>query len=275
MKSYLKTKDFSVSQEVFELLYDEEKELMVTHPKPKNLEAYYESEAYISHTDSKQTFLESLYQTVKKVNLNRKVKLAEGYCNGNRKLLDIGSGTGDFLAVANRKGWNVAGVEPNQKARQKSSSKGIDARSTLDEIGDQKFQVITLWHVLEHLPDLETSITQINKLLHDNGTLIVAVPNYKSWDANYYKEHWAAYDVPRHLWHFSKTAIETIFSMQGFRLVKTKPMWFDAFYVSILSEKYRESNFVFVKGILFGLWSNMRAMVTKECSSQIYILQKA
>ncbi len=275
MRSYLKTKDFSVSKEAFELLLDEEREMLVTHPKPKNIEPYYDSSDYISHTDSKNTFFEKLYQRVKGINLKRKLALINSMSQGEKNLLDIGSGTGDFLMYAKSQGWKVCGVEPNQIARQKSSQKGIQVMSNIDDLNEIKFQVITLWHVLEHFTDLEKAITKITTLLEDNGTLVVAVPNFKSFDAQYYKTYWAGYDVPRHLWHFSKESIDAIFSEFGFKLVKVIPMWFDAFYVSILSEKYRGSKLAFIKGFMIGCYSNIHALFTKECSSRIYILKKA
>lgn len=275
MKSFLKTKDFSVSQEEFELLYDSEKDFLATHPQPKNLDRYYQSESYISHTDAKQTFFERAYQLIKGTNLKRKLKLARKYASGEQRLLDVGSGTGDFLVAAKHGGWQVAGVEPNEKARIKSQQKGVKVNDDLFSLEEQYFQIITLWHVLEHLPYLDKSIAQIGKLLKNNGTLIVAVPNFKSWDAQHFGKYWAAYDVPRHLWHFSRTSIEHIFKEHGLVLVKTKPMWFDAFYVSILSEKYKNSKAAFLKGMLLGFWSNLRALSSKEYSSVIYILKNS
>lgn len=274
MERYLRTKDFSVSQEEFQLLYDKKRELLITDPKPVALDSYYNSDAYISHTDARNTLLDRVYQYVKTISLNKKIALVNKYAEGNKTLLDIGSGTGDFLAKARNHGWQIGGVEPNDRARQKSLDKDISVKRSTEEFNNEKFQVITLWHVLEHLPELEKSIAKMAKLLEKDGTLIVAVPNFKSWDAQYYEEFWAAYDVPRHLWHFSRSAIANIFSEYGFGIKQVKPMWFDSFYVSILSEKYKKSSFPIFKGTVIGLWSNIRALFTKECSSHIYILKK-
>lgn len=280
-KIYLKTKDFLVSGEEFSLLYDEDFDMLVTHPQPENeqLSAYYKSEFYISHTDSRTSFTDRIYQLVKNFALRGKIRLIEKQNKGTRfpltrKLLDIGCGTGDFLVKAKQKEWQVFGVEPNEQARELSKLKGIFVEEKLQNIQEGNFDVITLWHVLEHLPDLEAQIEIISQKLKPNGTLVVAVPNFKSFDAKHYKTYWAAYDVPRHLWHFSKEAVKRIFSKHRFELVKTKPMWFDAFYVSLLSEKYKTGKSNFFKAFWVGLRSNFSGMVSKEYSSHIYILKK-
>ncbi|MGD1945421.1 MAG: class I SAM-dependent methyltransferase [Croceivirga sp.] len=264
-----------MSKETFELLYDDELDMLVTHPRPINLSRYYESENYISHTDQAKSFPDSLYQKVKGINLKSKFHLVKKYTNGEKTLLDIGAGTGDFLLYVKRRGWKVQGVEPNPAANRLASEKGLQLKKDLKEIEARKFDVITLWHVLEHLPELEESLSALCDKLKEGGTLVIAVPNFKSFDANYYKTFWAAYDVPRHLWHFSKTAIEKLFSKQQMQVVKTKPMWFDAFYVSLLSEKYKTGHKNWFKALAIGLWSNTKGMFSKEHSSHIYILKKA
>ncbi|MEM1338720.1 MAG: class I SAM-dependent methyltransferase [Bacteroidota bacterium] len=274
MKLYLKTKDFSVSQEEFELHLDENTELLYTYPLPKDLDPYYDSDNYISHTDANRTLLERLYQIAKFFNLKRKEKYARNYCLDKRTILDIGAGTGDFLAYTRKRKWQVFGIEPNKGAREKARSKGINVHAKMEDLGGNTFQIITLWHVLEHLPNLDESIARIYDLLEAQGTVFVAVPNFKSFDAKYYEKHWAAYDVPRHVWHFSKNAIQQKFKSHGFTLIKTFPIWLDAFYVAILSEKYKGSQWPMLKGMCFGLISNMKALVSKQWSSHIYVLQK-
>ncbi len=274
MKLYLKTKDFSVSQEEFELFQDVSKELLYTHPIPEDLDKYYDSEDYISHTDADRTLFDKLYQLAKRYSLGKKERHARRYCRGKKTLLDIGSGTGDFVLFAKQKQWRAIGVEPNEKAVKKSTTKGIQVYLTLEDLKEESFRIITLWHVLEHLPKLEESIAKMHKLLDEQGTLIVAVPNFRSFDAQYYGPYWAAYDVPRHVWHFSKQAIQEIFDAHGLRLIKTIPMWLDAYYVAILSERYKGSKWPFLKGILIGCISNLKAMVSKEWSSHIYVLRK-
>ncbi len=274
MRSYLKTKDFFKSQEEFELFLNEDLEMLTTSPRPKSLEAYYDSKAYISHTDDTSNLIAKLYQRVKKYNLKSKLKLIQKYTLEGNTLLDVGAGTGDFLIEARGDNWQVFGIEPNSSARMLAQKKGQHLEESMKTLKDQEFSVITLWHVLEHLPDLEHQIEMLKGLLQNNGFLFVAVPNFKSFDAQHYGKFWAAFDVPRHLWHFSKKSIKMLFEAEGFKLVATKPMVFDAFYVSLLSEKYKGSKLQFFKGFLIGLLSNIKAIFTGQYSSLIYILQK-
>lgn len=273
---YIKTKDFLVSGEPFDLLYDEEKKMLYTSPQPnvEDLSTYYESEAYISHTDSKKGIMPFLYQKVKKYSLQKKVNLISSLNKDTGNLLDIGAGTGDFLKLAQEKGWNVFGVEPNQKAASFAREKKIHLETSLENFSGKQFDVITLWHVLEHLPDLDNTVKEIEHLLKPGGVLVIAVPNFKSFDAKHYKKYWAAYDAPRHLWHFSRDSMELLFS-ENIKLKKIKPMIFDSFYVSLLSEKYKSGNKFSLKSIFIGFWSNLRAWSTKEYSSLIYCYKKS
>lgn len=274
MKRFLKTKDFAVSGEEFELLLDTELNMLRTNPEPKDLENYYNSEAYISHTDSAKTLVDKLYQHIKKYNLRKKISLINKYTTSDKTLLDIGAGTGSFLESAKISGWETYGIEPNKKARDLAINKGLELKENIDLLEKQDFQVITLWHVLEHLPDLNLQINKIASLLNEDGTLILAVPNFQSYDAKYYKEYWAAYDVPRHLSHFSQLSIRKLFAQNGMKVVKIRPMIFDSFYVSLLSEKYKHGKEIFLKALLVGLKSNISAWKTKEYSSLLYILKK-
>ncbi len=273
MKLYLQTKDFTVTKEEFELKHNLDLDMLVTDPVPDNLSLYYESEDYISHTDAKKTFIDKIYQAVKTYSLNKKVKLITKYSNENKSLLDVGAGTGDFLITAKTNNWNVNGVEPNSKAKKLASEKGLQLFSDLDSLPNKEYDIITLWHVLEHLPDLEIKIRRLKSLLKKDGTLIIAVPNYKSYDAQYYKKFWAAYDVPRHLWHFSKLSIAKLFALENMKVIKTRPMLFDSFYVSLLSEKYKTGKQNFIKAFYIGLLSNLKAIKSKEHSSIIYIIK--
>ncbi|WP_396632723.1 class I SAM-dependent methyltransferase [Maribacter sp. R86514] len=270
----LQTRDFLVTQENFELVYDSKTDMLVTKPVPKDLSKYYDPNNYISHSDDGNGLLEKIYQLVKKYTLNKKVQLINHYTNQEKKLLDIGCGTGEFLIHAKNKNWKTVGVELNDQARQKASNKKIDTFKSLDNLNNQKFDVITLWHVLEHLPNLEDQILKIKSLLEKNGTLIIAVPNYKSYDAKYYKQYWAAYDTPRHLWHFSQKAIKTIFAEKNFIVKDTLPMYFDSYYVSLLSENYKNGSSNYIKAFYRGFVSNLKAKSTTEYSSLIYVLKK-
>ena len=270
----ISTKDYLLTQESFQLEYDSKSDMLVTKPVPEDLEKYYDPNNYISHSDSGNGLLEKIYQTVKRYTLNKKVKLINKYTIEEKKLLDIGCGTGEFLFNAKNKNWKTVGVELNQNARKKATDKKLEIYKSLDAINNQKFDVITLWHVLEHLSDLDNQINKITSLLNKNGTLIIAVPNYKSYDAQYYKEFWAAYDTPRHLWHFSQNAIKTIFINKKIEVVETLPMYFDSYYVSLLSEKYKTGSSNYFKAFYRGLISNMKAKTSSEYSSLIYVLKK-
>ena len=274
MKLYLKTKDYSFSNEEFDLIWDESKDMLITEPVPDNLASFYQGDNYISHTDSKKSIVDSLYQVIKVKNIKNKIQLIDNQGYKSKKLLDIGAGTGDFLIFANQQGFKVSGVEPNEKARGRAQQKGIKLTEDLEELSDSNFDVITLWHVLEHLPDLNHQIRTISNLLNDSGILIIAVPNFRSWDAKHFGKYWAGFDVPRHLWHFSKSSIHLLFKEHGMKVKTIKPMWFDAFYVSLLSEKYKGNRFYFLSAFFKGLWSNIQAIFTKEYSSLIYVLEK-
>ncbi len=274
MSLFLKTKDFSVSNESFELHLDSELEMLKTHPQPDELLPYYDSKVYISHTDSKTSFVDRLYHYIKRLNLRKKVQLIENQGHKSRVLLDYGAGTGDFLAMTCKRGFYGEGVEPNEKARIKAKSKKINLLPDLASLTHKKFDVITLWHVLEHLPSLDTHIEQLKDLLNEDGLLVVAVPNFKSFDAGHYGAHWAAYDVPRHLWHFSRKSISKIFGKHHMEVFATKPMVFDAFYVSMLSEKYKENRLYLFRAFFVGMWSNIKAVFTGEYSSIIYLIKK-
>lgn len=274
-RTFLNVQDHLVSGEQFQLVYDPELDMLKTLPQPhiESLPNYYESKDYISHTDDKRGLFSTMYQIVKKWSLQKKADLILQQNAGVGSLLDVGAGTGDFLKTAKEKGWEVHGMEPNKSACILSSEKGIELKNTLDEFHGMKFDVVSLWHVLEHIPNLEETISQLSELVKPNGILIIAVPNFKSYDAKYYKQFWAAFDVPRHLWHFSKNSLEKLFS-EDFILEKIEPMIFDSFYVSLLSEKYRSGTKFSVKAIWVGLKSNLRAQKSKEYSSHIYCFRK-
>lgn len=276
ISTFLKVKDHTVSGKKFDLLFNNNYDMLLTSPQPSEheLPEFYKSKNYISHTDSKKKFTDKLYQVIKKKMLLRKLKWIndEGKTSGN--LLDIGAGTGDFLLAAKNKGWNTSGVEPNPDAFALAENKGVFLSKNFQGFQEKQFDVITMWHVLEHVPDLEMQIFQIKKLLKEDGLLVVAVPNFKSFDAAQYKEYWAAYDVPRHLWHFSKTAIEKIFGEFDMHVRKTLPLKFDSFYVSLLSEKYKNGKLNLLSAFKNGIHSNVQAKKTGEYSSLVYFIYK-
>jgi len=276
-------KDFTVSGESFELHYNPELDLYATSPQPEEeqLSQYYQSKAYISHTDSRESFFDKIYQWVKWYAIQRKVKLIDSLGTSARKLLDVGCGTGSFLEAAAKKHWQVFGVEPNPDAQDLARQKlnkdacvfdSIEAFNSNAYLGT--FDVITLWHVLEHVPDYDVYINKLKKLLTPTGILLIAVPNYKSYDASHYQSFWAAYDVPRHLWHFSPKAIRLIFKQHQLKVHRRIPMKWDAYYVALLSEKYITGTSNFLKAFYIGFLSNWKAKSSGNYSSLIYLIKK-
>lgn len=273
-----KIKDFSVSKEMFDVVYDSEKDGYATQmPHLETLNSYYASEDYISHTDGKRNLLEKIYQKVKSITLRQKWKLLHQWKkNTITTVLDIGCGTGDFLKYGSTH-FNIQtqGVEPHPEARKLAQSKKLNIVSDLNEVPKKNYDIITLWHVLEHVPDLSVYYQFFKDRLANDGLLIIALPNHKSYDATYYKNYWAAWDVPRHLWHFSKKMITEEVKAYGFELIHIEPMYFDSFYVSLLSEKYKTGRYQFLKAAFIGLRSNWKAKRSKEYSSHIYIFKKS
>jgi 2-polyprenyl-3-methyl-5-hydroxy-6-metoxy-1,4-benzoquinol methylase len=274
-KHFLTLKDYSVSKETFDLYHDETLDMLITHPQPSldTLGKYYESEDYISHTDNQRSLFEKLYHFIKNIALKNKLNLINSLQPNKGSILDIGAGTGDFLSVAKKDGWQTIGVEPSTRAKSIAINKGVSFVELTTELENNSFDVISMWHVLEHVPDLDKQIKELKRLLKPTGTLIIAVPNFKSFDAKYYGKFWAAFDVPIHFWHFSKTAIKLLFEKEKMKLEKVLPMKFDSFYVSLLSEKYKSGKMNFIKAFYVGLLSNWKARKSFEYSSHIYIIR--
>tara|TARA_B100001758_G_C18406282_1_gene612334 strand:- start:517 stop:1410 length:894 start_codon:yes stop_codon:yes gene_type:complete len=281
LKRFINCKDHSTSKEVFTIVSCETCSFKFTNPRPeeKNIHKYYQSENYISHTNKKRGLFSWLYQNIRKYTLKKKANLIlKLNKERNVNILDYGCGTGDFLQRCKELKMNVFGIEPSKKAREQAISNfGIDVKENdnLEEYSKNKFDTITLWHVLEHLYSINKTIKSFNKILKNNGHLIVAVPNINAWESKYYKSFWAAWDVPIHLWHFSPETLTQIFKKHGFRVIEKKPMLFDSYYISILSEEYKTGKKNYVKGVLIGLLSNIIGIFTsKGTSSVLYVLKK-
>lgn len=274
MRNTFEVKDHSVSGESFRLEYDEQLHMYFTTPKPskEELPSYYASEDYISHTDGKRSLFEKMYQVIKGITLSRKQKLLTTYLPEKGHLLDIGAGTGDFLEYTSQKGWTVSGVEPSEKARTLAQQKNIALTEYLPDSAIS-YDAITMWHVLEHVYDLEDQLLWLKHKLSREGVLFVAVPNFESFDATHYKTDWAAYDVPRHLYHFSRKSIQELFEKQEMQVVKMVPMKFDAYYVSLLSEKYKSGRMNYFKAFWSGYRSNQSARRSGAYSSLIYVIK--
>jgi SAM-dependent methyltransferase len=210
--------------------------------------------------------------------LGWKRKLVKKYSEGD-KILDIGCGTGEFLFEMKSHGWSISGVEPSPNARESSEKKTeVEIFKSLSDVTENNFNAITLWHVLEHLPDPNQALKIIRRLLNQSGTIFIAVPNFQSCDANHYQSFWAGYDVPRHLWHFGKKNMEALLKKNDLKLVKILPMRLDSFYVSLLSESYqhplRLKLFQLLSAFAVGLKSNFLARKNLEYSSLIYVVKR-
>jgi len=275
--AYLEAKDYFYSGKPFGIHQCTDCGFLFTNPRPvdENLQDYYKSEKYLSHTDSNDSFFSVLYRLVKHYALHQKLNIVRRFVRSGT-LLDIGCGTGDFIALAKEKQWVVRGVEQNENARILAQKKYLAVLSSIDQLAilNERFDVITLWHVLEHLPDLHSTMKIISQKIKSDGTLLIALPNYSSWDAGHYGKYWAALDLPRHLYHFNRKTICALLSKYGFDLKSTFPMIFDAFYVDILSEQYRGSKLAMPIGAMKGFWSNIKAWKNKEYSSLIFVFQR-
>lgn len=271
MKPFL-VKDFLVTNETFLLKYDATINALKTTPEisPEALEKYYPIEQYLSHVDEAKGLKAKLYLWIKKKNIQTKLHWVLKSNKG--KLLDFGAGNGAFAQAAESKGWDVYAFEFSEKAKSLLNQKGIQQINESPQ--KNRYDVITLWHVFEHLPNPQQQLKSFYEALVPGGILVLAIPNHNSWDAKHYGAHWAAYDVPRHLWHYNKKAIKRLSTDAGFCLIKTHRMFWDAFYISLLSEEYRHSKCALPKAFLKGLYSNMLGWKTKNTSSLTFVLQK-
>jgi len=274
---FISGKDFFLTGESFSILKCHDCGFRFTNPRPKaeDLGSYYESSEYISHSDSRKGLFASVYQMVRKYTLSRKLSLISKF-QPKGKILDIGCATGQFLNYMVENGWNVTGIEPDEKTRSRAVSEyGLEVfpEEQLNILDKSSFDVITMWHVLEHVSDLNKRMEQLRNLLKPQGTLIIAVPNCDAYDAKKYGEFWAGYDLPRHLYHFTKSDIKLLLENHGFTIVNILPMKFDAFYVSLLSEKYKSGKMRWLPALWNGFWSNMKSGQKNGHSSLIYVIK--
>jgi len=273
-------KDHTVSGESFEVWHCANCSGGFTQnvPDAATIGPYYAAESYVSHTDSDKGIINNIYHKVRRISLLTKKKLVNTLAHKTSgTLLDIGAGTGAFVHTMQTAGWQVTGLEPDATAAKQALLKyniQLAPADTIYTLGNQAFDVITMWHVLEHVHDLHGYFKRFGELLQPSGVLVIAVPNYTSTDAKMYGQNWAALDTPRHLYHFSPASMELLANAHGFKLVAKKAMWFDAFYVSMLTEQHKGGSML--KAILVGLWSNLTALLdVNKCSSVIYALKKS
>lgn len=275
---YLKLKDYFLTQEDFEIYRCPHCGLLFTWPRPDDnvIGNYYKSDDYLSHNESKKGLIPFIYNRVKRVNIKNKFTIATTAAKGNR-MLDFGCGVGDFIFYAKQHGYEVSATDVSQNAREAAAHKlgtPLPSPEQVFAMPNQNFDIITMWHVLEHISDLRTQIFHLDRLLAPEGRLVIALPDYLSYDAQYYKDKWAAYDVPRHLNHFDRNSLQNLFAGTRLKLVDTKPLKWDAYYISMLGEKYRGSSLSFVKGIIQGFKSNRAARKSGEYSSMVYIFER-
>lgn len=274
-------RDHFLTGQVFSLVDCSNCGFRTTSPRPSQdrIGAYYKSDGYISHTGRRSSFQDRIYHQLRRWAISRKSGLVRRY-QPNGHVLDIGCGTGEFLAHLRGRGYNVQGVEPDPGARAKAmSDHALPVVPSWGQLTHKEhYQVITLWHVLEHLPDPRATFKQLYALMADRGLLVIAVPDRESWDASHYGPWWAAWDVPRHLSHFRRQDIHKLIREHGFELVATKPMWLDACYIALLSEGYKGKRgpWAWSLAMLMGAWSNIMSVVTnRPTSSILYIARKA
>ena len=270
----MKIKDHFLSQEIFEIKETETKGVYKTSPIPSNISTYYESEDYISHHQDSGSLKEKLYKFLQSFNLKYKKTILIDRIKKDSKVLDYGCGAGEFVKFIEND-FQTFGFEPDPDAKS-AASKKVSKAKIIDDINlieNQSLDAITLWHVFEHVENQSEMLSVFHSKLKEKGLLIIAVPNPTSYDAKHYKEFWAAFDIPIHLWHFSKTAIQKLFQKEQMELVKILPMKFDSFYVSLLSEKYKTGKMNYISAFFVGLKSNLKASSTKEYSSHIYVLK--
>jgi 2-polyprenyl-3-methyl-5-hydroxy-6-metoxy-1,4-benzoquinol methylase len=281
IREALTAKDYTVSGNSFSIWECASCTFRFTQnvPDEAHIGPYYKADSYISHTNTSKGLVNRLYKMVRNITLRSKRKLLQATTyRTTGQLLEIGAGTGTFASFMKKSGWQVIGLEPDPGARQTAKEQnGIALLDTseLFELPTEHFDVITMWHVLEHVHRLHEYMAQLKKLLRPGGVLLIAVPNYTSFDAQLYGRFWAAYDVPRHLYHFSPASMRSLLKSHDLRLEKIQPMWFDSFYVSMLSEKYKNGKASLVKGFINGLRSNLKAGKGNHsrCSSLIYVIR--
>jgi SAM-dependent methyltransferase len=281
LKQAMACVDSFVSGEEFSLYTCEYCKFLFTQnfPDEEAMDRYYEAPDYVSHSDTHKGLMNQLYHVVRRMMLRRKVRrvIRESHRKEGR-LLDYGAGTGYFAAAMQRKGWSVEAMEKSERARSFAQAHfGLECLppEKLADCAPEQYDVITLWHVMEHIEKVNEAWATFHRLLKADGILVAAVPNGDSYDAQKYGKAWAAYDVPRHLWHFTPDTMRLFGAKHDFVLAGSYPMPFDAFYISMLSEKGLRRRFPLLRGTWSGMVGGLNAIGNKERSSSIvYVFKK-
>lgn len=276
-KPFLTCKDYLVSQAEFAIQSCSKCGFRFTNPRPDNssIGQYYQSADYVSHNDQSAGIINKLYRLVRQYTLRQKLNLINSVQPQKGKLLDVGCGTGLFLEMGQQGGWKITGVEPDDTARTAAMNRlKTNVVETIQEVGEKPYDIITMWHVLEHVPNLQETIQELKSRLKTGGILLLALPNSDSLDAEHFKQYWAAYDIPRHLSHFTPSTINRLVSQAGFTLSATKPMYFDSFYIGMLSTRHRDGSTNWIESIYQGIRSNWSGRKTGNYSSLIYLFKK-
>lgn len=274
---FLKTRDYFLTQEEFSIDQCNSCGFVFTNPTPalSVLSKYYDSPDYLSHTANSFSIKGEVYKLFRRINIKKKFRLVDQLAKG-KSILDIGCGTGELLNYFMKMGWDTKGIEPNPSARKfAKNSYELEAfdEDSLENFKKSSFDVISMWHVLEHVPDLHGRMKQAKNLLKKDGLLVIALPNLDSPDAVKYGPHWAGLDVPRHLYHFTQDTFEVLLEAHNMELIKSIPMKFDAYYVSLLSETYLKKSLAFIPAFVNGLRSNFRARRDNNYSSMIFVVK--
>ena len=281
--NYLNVEDYTVSHREFTIQECHSCNFLLTNPRPSQDEigAYYQSEEYISHHDESKTLMSKIYKSVRDHTISGKVKMINELIPLKGTILDVGCGTGNFIQACKSDGWKISGTEPDPGANEVASKRvGEKIFSSIDDarLAEKSYDIITLWHVLEHVHALNETVSWLGKHLNPNGKIIIAVPNPQSYDAQKYGRFWAAYDVPRHLYHFTKKTMSKLMEKHSLEVIKILPMWFDSFYVGMLSTKYQSKAINLFDSVKTGLLSNIKGRSANSgeinTSSLIYIITK-